>query len=165
VGIYSHLKGTLPAAPTDPSKQDKINIVRAKIKCKGNLSDLGVQFDEWYKRKKQLEEQVSAADTELQAYEQEIVELLESSGLTQFRLDNGTSLSIKDTPYTQVVDKAAWMEYVRANNLEDLLSVNYQTMSGMVNQMLKVGKPTPPGLQATMKQSIHRTPPREPRST
>jgi hypothetical protein len=73
-----------------------------------------------------------------------------------FRLQDGTSLSLKDDPYPQVIDRDAFHKWVHEQSKEDLFSVHYQTMASLVKEYLEDGQPTPPGIKVFIKTGITR---------
>ena len=85
---------------------------------------------------------------------QTLVDGFEAEDYTNLKLGNGVSLSIKDDVYSYLKDKPAFHAWIRENGLEDLFSVNYQTMSSMVKTKLIDGEPIPPGIEPYFKQSI-----------
>jgi hypothetical protein len=143
-GQHSHLKEKYGPPPIDDQrKQDKIN--EEKLKLPKTPAELGAKYFEFRAEKDRLLELVSEADTRLQAVEQLLVDWLEGIKLTSFKLNNGNLLYIQDTPYSKVVDRDKFHQWVRDTNQEDLFSVHYQTMNGLVAQMLSRGEQEPPG--------------------
>lgn len=160
-GKYSHLKNTLTRFTAEPDYQERVN--RKKDEIKQNLKDeglnpsasnLGLILVKARLEKDRLEDLVKAQNLIIEAMQQELVDLLESQDFTSLKLGNGVSISIKDDVYVTVKDKQVFHTWVRESNLEDLFSVNYQTMSSMVKNKLIDGEELPPGIDTYFKQSI-----------
>lgn len=161
MGKYSHLQGQLTKFTTEPEYQDKVNAEKERIKTL--LTDAGENPDAFNfghflimakQEKKKLEDLEKAQNLTIEAMIQELVDLLEAEGYTNLKLNNGVSLSIKDDVYSKVTDKQAFHQWIKNNQLEDLFSVNYQTMNSMVKTSLIDGKEVPPGIETYFKQSI-----------
>ncbi len=160
-GKYSHLKDSLTRFQSEPEYQERVN--KKKDEIKQTLKDegqvvtvktLGLVYIKARIEKDRLEELVKAQNLIIEAMQQELVDLLESQDFTSLKLDNGVSISIKDDVYVTVKDKSTFHQWVRDNELEDLFSVNYQTMSSMVKNKLIDGEELPPGIDTYFKQSI-----------
>ena len=108
----------------------------------------------------ELEAQLSQKKEALDAHVQLIIGWMEEAGLTKYRLESGDSLAVTDKPYCQVVDKDRWLTWIHETGQDDLLSVHYQTMNGMVSARLQDGRDLPPGIKAYIKSSITRYKPR-----
>jgi hypothetical protein len=158
LGKYSHLKKILEKAPEDPTYQQKVNVVKDTLPT--SLQELGAQYVSARELKDDFEEFEKDVNLEIEALTQKIVARLEEEGLTQIRLSDGNSISIKDDVYTQVQDKEQWLAFLRENDLLDLLSVHYGTMNSLVKERFETGQKCPPGLKAFIKSGlIKRRPP------
>jgi hypothetical protein len=104
--------------------------------------------------KRKLEDQISELNIQLEALSQLGVEALESSGMQKVDLSVGGYVSIKDTPYTSTEDKTKMIAWFKRNKMNDLLTVNYQTLSGLNNERLVAGKPLIPGTKIYMKTKL-----------
>lgn len=160
-GKYSHLKGQLTKFTGEPDYQEKVNKKKDQIKDeitsqgeKINLKSLGQVLVAARLEKERLEELVKEQNLIIAAMDQELVDMMESLDFNSVKLETGVSLSIKDDVYCNVQDKTSFHQWIKENNLEDLFTVHYQTMSSMVKEALTSGKPIPPGIGTYFKQSI-----------
>ena len=160
-GKYSHLKDSLTRFAGEPEYQDRVNSkkdeIKEQLKSDGQIvsaASLGLILVRARQEKERLEDLVKAQNLIIEAMQQELVDLLESQDFTSLKLSNGVSISIKDDVYCSVKDRAAFNKWVRDEGLEDLFTVNYQTMSSMVKNFLIEGKDVPPGIEPYFKQSI-----------
>jgi hypothetical protein len=161
MGKYSHLKNDLTKFSTEPEYQEKVTAERDRVKSL--LIEVGeapnaVNFGHFLVKakieKKRLEDLEKAENLTIEAMIQELVELLEGEGYSALKLGNGISMSIKDDVYCAVKDKESFYKWIKENDLEDLFSVNYQTMSSMVKNKLIDGEEIPPGIETYFKQGI-----------
>lgn len=160
MGKWSGLKKTLERVPEDPSWQQKIDLVKATLPT--TIKELGEVYLAFRAQKEELEAQAKELNITVEAAQQALVSLLEEQGLPKVTLEDGHTLSINDDVYTKVEDKVAFLQWLDENDLNDLLTVHYQTMNGLVKERFesKPPKPVPPGLKAFIKSGIRRTKPR-----
>ena len=149
MGKWTQFRKSLPQKPTEQKYQDEVNQARTKLLESGqaNLGNLGVWYGKARKAKKEIEEELSACNLTIAALEQMIVGEFEKQGLSQYRLDTGELISITDTPYSSLEDRAKFHAWVKETNQEDLFSVHYQTMNSLVKDRLENGEPAPPGIK------------------
>jgi hypothetical protein len=85
---------------------------------------------------------------------QVLIEYLETESFTSLKLFNGVSLAIKDDVYVSVKNKEVFYQWIEQEGLKELFTVNYQTMSGLVKNLLIDGEAPPPGIETYFKQTI-----------
>lgn len=185
-GKWSGLRGAVPTAPIDADFQGRINAAKSEpryilpngefrlseiIALNPNFDPNGeheFSFDRLQKvekgrrycavrdEKDELEERIKKLNVELEALSQLLITDMEREGTDLFRLQTGESLSIKDEPYVSIANKDVFLGWIKQNNMEDLLTVHYMTMSSMTKDRLVQGLEPPPGLKVFLKQSITR---------
>jgi hypothetical protein len=160
-GKYSSLKGQLTKLSLEPEYQEKVNAEKKRIREFLTLGAYPInvtQFSRIYikarQEKAKLEELVKGKNLTIEAMSQELVEMLENEGYSNVKVENGASISIKDDVYCSVSDKEAFYSWIKEQGLDDLFTVNYQTMSSMVKNKLIDMEPIPPGIGTYFKQSI-----------
>jgi hypothetical protein len=155
MGKYSHLRGELEPVPQDPSYQSQVD--KAKHQYNGlSVGKLGEAYGKHYLANKQLEAEIHQENLELEALRQMLVDAMTADGLDMVRLGDGSSLSMKDEPYSSVENRAAFHQWIKESGREHLLTVNYQSMNSLVKDLLLDGQPPPPGLKAFIKTSLTR---------
>jgi len=161
MGKYSHLKDQLTRFSGEPEYQQRVSAEKEKIKqdllsqgLPPNAVNFGKVLVSARVRKAQLEAEVKKENLTIEAMNQLLVEFLEDESLSSVKLDAGVSLTIKDDVYCSVADKESFYKWIHDNDLEDLFTVNYQTMSSMVKQKLSNNEEVPPGINTFFKQSI-----------
>jgi hypothetical protein len=158
MGKYSKFKKVLTSFSGEPNYMDKVRMKRDDIlKALQGLIDVKTFAKILVNaklEKKRLKDLESEQNLIIEAVTQELVELLEAEEFSKVDLDGGVSLSIKDDVYCKVEDKGAFHQWIHDNHLEDLFTVNYQTMSSMVKNDLLENKPIPPGIGTFFKQGI-----------
>ncbi|SRR6266513_37342 len=160
MGKYSHLRYKLPAfeqsadsgmqawfAKVDDWKQAFLGTTEAE---NANAAFLAHEYAERDALKKKLEAEISQLNIELKALSDMGVEALESDGAQKIDLAAGGYVSISDKPRTSTEDKQKVMAWVKKNKMQDLLSLNYQTLSAINNERLLAGKPLVPGTKIFM---------------
>lgn len=160
-GKYSSFKGQLTKFSGEPEYQDRVNKKKEEIQgaiiAQGktpNPTNFGATLVEARLEKQRLEDLVKAQNLIIEAMNQTLVELLESENYSSLKLNNGVSLSIKDDVYCTVVNKKQFYDWIEETGQQDLLTVNYQTMSSITKSNLIAGEPIPPGIGTYFKQSI-----------
>jgi hypothetical protein len=153
---YTALRSRLPAFEQPQAWLDKVNewkqqFIGTTDGRHANPAFLARAYADVDAKKKELEERIAQYNIELEALSQLGVEALEENGLQKIDLASGGYVSISDKPYTSVENRAAIFAWIKKNKLQDLLSVNYQTLSGMNNERLVAGKPLIPGTKCFMK--------------
>jgi len=161
MGKYSILKGRLTKFSGEPDYQERVNVEKDRIRealteCgeKHNAKSFGRFLIQARIEKASLEAQIKEKNLTIAAMDQVLVELLEAETMTSFKLENAVSMSIKDDVYCSVSDKPLFYDWIDKNGLEDMYTINYQTMSSMVKQRLIAGEEIPPGVETYFKQSI-----------
>lgn len=160
-GKYSHLKGQLTKFTNELDYQDRVNDEKNKIReflsSRGrscSAANFGEVLIESRREKDRLEELEKEQNLRIEALNQILVELLEGEDYTSLKMTNGVSLTIKDDVYANVENKEIFYNWIEEQGLDDLFSVNYQTMASMVKTKLIDGLPIPPGIKTYFKQSI-----------
>lgn len=160
MGKYSKLKGSMTKFEGEPDYQDKVREKRQEIletiseTGKINFQSLTNVLISARRAKKQYEDLIKDENLIIEAMTRELVERMESSDFSSVKITEGVSISIKDDVYCTAVDKPAFHQWIKENSLEDLFTVNYQTMSSMVKTRLINGEEIPPGINTYFKQGI-----------
>lgn len=153
-GQLSHLKSTLEKVAEEPERQQELDQVKVELKDL-NVGDLAIEYRKWYDEKEKLNQAISDLNIKLDAAGQLLLENLERQGLEQLRTTDGsTTLFIKDDVYCKQQNRAEYLDWIKKNGMEDLLTVHYSTMNAQTTDRLVKGQPVPPGIQAYFKQSI-----------
>jgi hypothetical protein len=168
MGKYSGLKKSFVKFTGEPEYQDKVNDEKETVKewlrlqgKKGTIRDFADVMLKARVEKAALEKEVKTRNLTIAAMDQILVELLEDQTLNKIQMDQGVSMSIKDDIYCTVKDKPTFLRWISETDQEDLLTVNYQTMSSITKKRItgeigiSEGEETiPPGIDVYFKQSI-----------
>ncbi len=155
MGKYASLRDTLDPMPQDQTWQTRINVRKSHYNGL-NVAKLGEEYNKVRAQKEKLKAELEQVNTEEEALQQLIISGLEESGFDKVVLTDGTSLSLQDTPFSQIQNRESFLNWIRQSGKEHLLTVNYQTMNSMVKELLLAGQPTPPGVKAFIKTSLYR---------
>ena len=160
-GKYTALKKTdknptgLEQAPTDSRYQEKLNEIKQQLglrsRPKEKVAEMMIVAEV---RKEAAKEKLKEATALVEALSQHLVDEFEADGVSKVTLGSGETLYIKDSPYCSVEDRHKFIQWIRETNQEELLTVHYQTISGLANDRLLKGQPVMPGIKAFMKSSI-----------
>lgn len=158
MGKWSKLKDKLVRFAEEPSYQSKIDAIKPLFPADrlGRCEEL-VNLK---KAKEIHEEEIKDINLKLASLDQLLVEDLETMGETKVANGLGT-FSIKDVPYAKVVDQPAFLAWIRQEGLEEILTVNYNTMAAMAKDRLEKNEPLPAGVGVFMKATIGYYKPRE----
>jgi hypothetical protein len=164
MGKYTHLRHQLPAfrqaadegmrawfAKVDAWKQEFLGTDSGE---NANATRIAAAYADRDFKKKALEAEISQLNIELEGLSQLGVEAMESDGVEKSNLAAGGYVGIKDTPYTSVADRAAIFRWIKRNKMQELLTMNYQTLSAITNERLVAGKPLIPGTKVFMKTKL-----------
>lgn len=161
MGKYSHLKGSMTKVTQEPDYQHRVNSKKDEIKAELlkneqaiSVKNIGMVYAVARIEKKRLEALEKAQNLIIAACEQELVDMMEALDFTNVKIEGGMSLTIKDDIHCTVKDRQAFLHWISENDMEDLLSVNYQTMSAMAKNRLLEGQPLPTGIDTYFKQGI-----------
>jgi phage host-nuclease inhibitor protein Gam len=149
---WAALKRKVDLWQQPPEYQTKVD--EAKGQYVGmEAAELAHRFAHHRNAKSALEEQIKGFNVELEALSQLLVENLESSEIQKVQLTTGETVYIQVEPYCAVQDKEALHAWIKKSKLQSLFTVNFQTMNGLVKEMLMAGKPAPPGVAVFLKTS------------
>jgi hypothetical protein len=159
MGKWSGLKDKFTAFVQDPTYQQKVDLEK-KTLAKLSRVLRCAKYAAFKRLKEAAEDEIEKLNVKLEALSQLLVDDLEGEAETKITNDTGT-FSIKDEPYPSVKDKLAFHAWVRSSGQEEILTVNYMTMSAIVKAKIEAGEEIPPGVDVFIKTSIRWTKPRE----
>ena len=140
---YAHLKSKLPSFEVEPAWQEKIDAFKREYGeniTDANVSVLAVEFAKHKQEKEALEEQISARNVALEAISQMLVERLEADENQNVQLSSGATVFLSYDPYPTVEDKDALLAWIKKKKMNSLLSLNYQTLRGIVGDIYASGE-------------------------
>jgi len=84
-------------------------------------------------------------------------EKLAEAGIDKFTLKDGGTISLNPEVYSSIEDQAALLSWIKSHGMEHLLTLNYQTLSGMVKDRVANGEELPDGVSIFLKEKVHRS--------
>jgi hypothetical protein len=153
MGKWSKFKDTLRQYVPEGDWQSKVDEVKLTFQGMDHVylaKELLVQRH----KKREAEAEVKAANVKIEACQQLLIDYMEAGEVEQIRLTDGPVLSIKMEPYCSVKDKPKLNDWVKRSKLTNLFQLNWQTLNGMVKELLIEGKKVPPGVEVFMKKSL-----------
>lgn len=151
-GKWTSLKTKLPKFEAEPEYAAKVEELKQQF-VGLDTTELAREFKRARAQKKEFEEQVYDLNVGLEALSQLLIADLEARAIQKMQLATGETIYIQDEPYASVADQAALLAWVKKQKLTGLLSLNWQTMNGIVKEHLAAGRPAPPGVKVFMKTS------------
>jgi hypothetical protein len=154
---WSKFRDKLPAFENESSFQEKVNEAKEFILAGAdtpegaNVNRLARLFSERYAAKKGFEEIIAEHNIQLEALSQLLVERLEESDTQKVELSSGATIYLQDTPYPGIEDETKFYAWLHKEKLDDLLTLNHQTLKGIVSERLQQGKPLPSGTKCYLK--------------
>lgn len=98
-------------------------------------------------QRRDLMEQAGQLQKELDAMEPELERLAIEMGLSSFPLESGGRIQLSDKTSVRTTDKAALRQAVIEAGLEDILSVNANTLASVVRERAEQGLPPLAGVE------------------
>lgn len=145
----------LPPFVQEEDYQAKVNAWKLKNYGRSQdwaeLSDLAKEFASYKDQKDALEEQMSRIKLAIEALGQMIVEKMTAEDLQNLKLNNGSTVYLNYEMYPQIKDREQLIEWLKRHKLGSLLTVNYRTLQGLVNDLSSEGKGLPAGVEAYLK--------------
>lgn len=122
------------------------------------LSDfqLAKLYEKARAEKDELDARAKALNLELEAYTKLFADRFADAGEVSKEFDGGMSIGITPDVYVSVEDQAAMLQWVRDKGMEDILTVNYQTLAALVKERLegKVKEALPEGVRVYIKDKL-----------
>ena len=183
---WDWLRGKFPKVPLEATYQMKIDAVLDSTTCPGieitsgefsgctggkdcpvcagkvrrvfELTDQELK-DRYVKVRDRLDKitaESKALDLEKEAYTKLFADRFEEAGEANKTFADGVSIGITPDPYPFVKDQAALRAWVKAHDMEEMLTLNYQTLASLVKERLegKVNEPLPDGVDVFMKDKL-----------
>jgi len=154
------LKGKYDKPPIDQSykeKQDEyLNTPLEGGLSPSQLDDFGVAslYYEVKLAKEAAESVARKYELKKDALARLMADRFEEDGKTSTSFVNGGSMRITPDVYPVVKNQQELLAWVKANNMEAVLTLNYQTMASMVKQRLIEGKSLPDGIDVFLKDKL-----------
>lgn len=153
---WAKLRGRIPAFENESSFQEKVNTEKLAIIGtdhleNANVAALAALYATGKAAKDALEDQVSGINIRLEALSQMIVEALEGESVQKVELSSGATVYLQDTPYPGIEDEDKFYAWLHREKMDALLSLNHQTLKGIVSERLQAGKALPPGTKCFLK--------------
>lgn len=154
---YSKLRDKLPAFQQESSFQQKVDEWKMQYgqNVEGlNVSALASHYASLRAEKDSLEEQISNINIGLEALNQLGVIAMQADDLEKVSLSTGATVYLSYDVYPSVKDKEALLTWVKANKMSAQLSLPWQTLRGICNDLSSNGKPLPKGVEAYLRISL-----------
>ena len=151
---WENFKGKLPEwQGDDVDRIQQIQTIKTKLAEKTNPEIARLMKDLKF-QKEELEAELSNIELQYEACQRLLSERLENDGTSSFRLDTGELFYIEDVPYAQIKDKTQSNIWFIENGMDELRSVNWQTLNAIVKERLKNGDSLPEGVDVYMKTTV-----------
>ena len=151
MGKYSNVASHLLPKPEESDYQAEVTAIKRSV-TEMSEADLAKKIVEIRGEKSDAKEVMDRINLKLVAHEQILTDKFESAGITQVRLDSGTTISTQIKPYARVVDRIAFRKWCVENGYEGALALPWQTTNSLVSDRLIEGLPEPQGIE-TFKQT------------
>lgn len=101
-----------------------------------------------------IRERMKTFEYLLEAYKQIVIENFEHQGLSSMGFADGGKIRIDEEPYTVVEDQEKLRVWLRENNLERLLSIQWNALNAHVKECLLNEEPEPDGVAAYVNKKL-----------
>lgn len=153
MGKYDKLKSKLPAFQQEPTFQAKVDEAKSRYQAL-EATELVRTFNSERHKKKSFEEAIASSNIELEALSQLLIQNFEASGLSKLTLESGLSCYQQMEPYSSIQDLQTILAFIKKQKMQNLLTLQWQTMNALNKERLVEGKPPLPGTQVFLKTSI-----------
>ena len=133
---------------------ERVATVKKEIEQVDN-AELGRVAGHLKKRKEVLEKEVKQLNIEIEAVQMILTERFENLGLQSLKLANGALLYLNDEPYSSVKDREALVKWLKENDMEEMLTPQWQSLNAMVKERLLADLPIPNGVEIFMKTTVN----------
>lgn len=141
---WASFKGKLEPWKPEPSYQELVD--EAKGEYIGlSPTEVAKEFNFQDNVKEFHEKRIKLVNVKLEALSQLLVSALEGSGQESFRLESGMSVGLRIDPSVTVLpDKTdEYDEWLHSEDIEKLLTLNANTRTSYVKNLLELGEPAP----------------------
>ena len=121
-----------------------------------DLKGLVEVYDIQRELKDKDEAKLKKTQLELDSIEELLLELMENQELESVSSSSGSTFSRSPSPYPIVKNKDALLAWLKHADLNELLSLNYQTLRGMVSERILEGESLPDGVELFHKETVRR---------
>jgi hypothetical protein len=149
---WGSLKNKIEPFALEQTYQARVDEVK-KTYVGLDTAELAREFAAHRRIKREHEDVIKDENTELEALSQLLVADLESSDIQKVTLATGETTYISSEPYSTVADKVKMLAYLRKAKMQELLSLNFQTMNALNKERLAAGKEPLPGTVVYLKTS------------
>ncbi len=140
------LKSVLSVTP----RNERVQLLMDEIKkATPDLSDLAYEYAMSRKQKDELDGQLSVIQERLDALKYLLIPTFEEKELSSVKLAaTGQTVSIQREPYARVTDKEAYRKWCIKNDMENEMSLPWQTTNALTKEALLQGLAEPDGVEA-----------------
>jgi hypothetical protein len=158
MGKYSHLRGKLPAPPSEPGHAARVKSDYNAF-CGYTTEALCAWLVEYRSQLESLEEDAKKRKARIEAIERILVLRTETcTNVAPVRTEQGL-FSVKDTPEVVIENPKAFNAWVRDNQLlDEIPCVPVTKAAEWAKERLLDGKPLPEGVSVYMRSTIKFTP-------
>jgi hypothetical protein len=152
---WAAFKGTLPIYQDaeDPERVELLNAIKDSI-AGDSIVNIAENFSNLKKEKTKLEDELKAINLQLEARNTVLVERLENEGMQSLKLSSGENFYLSDEPYAQMKDKVRFNDWLLENDMDELRTIHWQTLNGLVKERLEVGEQIPEGVDVFMRTKV-----------
>lgn len=151
---WAFLRGKYPALPTDPNYDEVVLAAMAPHRGK-TLEQIAAALNVLEEEKEGIKERLSGVDAEITALERLMVEEFDSTGVERIKV-GGYNFSVIVSPAPKVTDPQTFRAWID-EHAPDVLSVNANTLKGMVARALESGEePLPEGIEVNVRTAVSR---------
>jgi hypothetical protein len=165
-GKYAHITPTLPRLPAfdeeDPKYQDKVDAKKRQLLAgdpengiapiRRHASALAEHYADVREYRDLLKQKLKEVNIEVDATVQLLTEQYEAEGITALTLSDGAVIRLQAEPYAQIKDPAKVREWALNDpDLRNKVTLHWQTLNGVVKELLLQGENPPEGVEAYTK--------------
>ena len=155
MGKYSTVASKLPPLQSDEQTyQENVEAIKQEISSATQSTNFLHVYAEYRNARDAVREKLSAANLNLEAISQLLIEQFEVEGIESKRLDTGESLGFHPEPYPGINDPEEFRLWCLEQGLERSMKLPWQSTSAIVKERLLSGEAEPPGITTYAKSKL-----------
>jgi hypothetical protein len=152
---YAKLKSKLPAFEQEQSYQERVDAWKhdffGENPLDANVALLAAKLAELKGLKENEENLIASLNVGIEALSQLLIERMQADDLDKVSLASGATIYLQYEAYPSVKDKEKLLQWAKSHKFGPLLTLPWQTLRGICNEMLLAGKPLPNGVECFLK--------------
>lgn len=166
MGKWTEVAKQYPAQQPEPGIwREGVNRLKDDAKAKLDVEGLKLAYRNAREEKEVAEEALAGVNAKIAAFEELLAENAKATSRdVPYHFDDGARIEVSDQLSVRCADNDAVLEWVKAHDLERLLSVNPARLASLTKDAVESGTEVPAGVEITSYQQVKYVGPRKPKA-